>query len=757
MEAFKHFLGTGGADLCKTTQFLSFYALPYVPDPKVHPSFGELFAERYLSELEDRFWHFLTMALEAVAKRNGAGNAVPSKPTAHEKTAMDYERLKQDLASGGSVGGGEGLARLQTLVLQALRFHLPEFGVSCSGPPCSCGTKIAHRAEMPNNTRQEQKGRLESVKQDASPMKPSSVPHGVASVGVLLLSTLIALPVAQAQCVQDISALSSLITTSPATLTASSCEASCASASYAFYGLQFTNHFSTTGMSGCSTYEGSTCFCARSLSGGNITSNIGFSGFSDGNCGDCNTKLVCGASQGVDNPSPFVGMTCGVRYIYTYRDSTTINSNSAFFNRVAVVSPVSTSSVPTSSQQPTSSRNPAETSGGTQTNPPTETVNRSQTSPTDTVSSTQTNSTAETVSRTQTNPSDVSSSGIATLSTAGPGSVFISVGTTNIQQDNNKGLAGSQLATSTASALDSSGGISGGGISGGGISGGRSSGGGSSGVPLGLIVGLGVAGAVVVTAVAALVVYRMRNAKTRKDPKGPLALPPSTQPPAQPAPPTEPFQPSQSTSPIPTNAIRPAFLPFPAHPVDPSAAAATSGSSTLAMSPPSVLAPVAPPLPTKHADTLFDLPAAPLRTASLRADAPVVAKLDKTGDHKAAGTDDIKLLFEKRAGALPMNNTRGPAGWGWEEVRAWLEERGYGDCVDRFKAVNATGALLQRLHANPVLANELLRTELGVAAMDQRLRFVEELQRLFGVQESADAVGIGRGVTVEAPPPYVRG
>ncbi|KAJ3104222.1 LisH domain-containing protein armc9 [Phlyctochytrium bullatum] len=201
MEAFKHFLETRGADLCKTTQFLSFYALPYVPDPKVHPSFGELFAERYLSELEDRFRHFLTMALKAVdtpkllnmlyarittsylsgicqrlaffkkarkanpapeqkapeemerktpspanqrpmrsssssskspsplqgpgATRPPLPDTEPSSPRISDiETAMDYERLKQDLASGGSVGGGDGLARLQTLVLQALRFNM---------------------------------------------------------------------------------------------------------------------------------------------------------------------------------------------------------------------------------------------------------------------------------------------------------------------------------------------------------------------------------------------------------------------------------------------------------------------------------------------------------------------------------------------------------------------------------------------------------------------------------------------------------
>lgn len=40
---FKHFLETRGAVLSQTTEFLPFYALPFVPNPVAHPSFKELF------------------------------------------------------------------------------------------------------------------------------------------------------------------------------------------------------------------------------------------------------------------------------------------------------------------------------------------------------------------------------------------------------------------------------------------------------------------------------------------------------------------------------------------------------------------------------------------------------------------------------------------------------------------------------------------------------------------------------------------
>lgn len=40
---FKHFLETRGEALSQTTEFLPFYALPFVPNPAAHPSFKELF------------------------------------------------------------------------------------------------------------------------------------------------------------------------------------------------------------------------------------------------------------------------------------------------------------------------------------------------------------------------------------------------------------------------------------------------------------------------------------------------------------------------------------------------------------------------------------------------------------------------------------------------------------------------------------------------------------------------------------------
>ena len=43
MNNFKKFIENRGSSLSQTTEFLPFYALPFVPNPKTHPSYREMF------------------------------------------------------------------------------------------------------------------------------------------------------------------------------------------------------------------------------------------------------------------------------------------------------------------------------------------------------------------------------------------------------------------------------------------------------------------------------------------------------------------------------------------------------------------------------------------------------------------------------------------------------------------------------------------------------------------------------------------
>ncbi|KAI4881343.1 hypothetical protein NFI96_015031, partial [Prochilodus magdalenae] len=64
---FKHYLETRGAALSQTTEFLPFYALPFVPNPAAHPSFQELFQDSWAPDLRKRLEKLLASLLKASA------------------------------------------------------------------------------------------------------------------------------------------------------------------------------------------------------------------------------------------------------------------------------------------------------------------------------------------------------------------------------------------------------------------------------------------------------------------------------------------------------------------------------------------------------------------------------------------------------------------------------------------------------------------------------------------------------------------
>ncbi|KAJ8374321.1 hypothetical protein SKAU_G00049010 [Synaphobranchus kaupii] len=82
IKHFKHYLETRGAALSQTTEFLPFYALPFVPNPMVHPSFRALFQESWMPELRGKLERLLSSTLKAsntprlftLCKESGKGN-----------------------------------------------------------------------------------------------------------------------------------------------------------------------------------------------------------------------------------------------------------------------------------------------------------------------------------------------------------------------------------------------------------------------------------------------------------------------------------------------------------------------------------------------------------------------------------------------------------------------------------------------------------------------------------------------------------
>lgn len=59
LNAFKGFLDTKGSDLSKTSEFLQFYALPYVNNPLDHPIFKGLCTKKWAGDLRSKVKAYL--------------------------------------------------------------------------------------------------------------------------------------------------------------------------------------------------------------------------------------------------------------------------------------------------------------------------------------------------------------------------------------------------------------------------------------------------------------------------------------------------------------------------------------------------------------------------------------------------------------------------------------------------------------------------------------------------------------------------
>ena len=59
LENFRVYLDTRGQDLSRTSEFLQFYALPYVQNPLQHPTFRAFCSKKWATELRNKLKEFL--------------------------------------------------------------------------------------------------------------------------------------------------------------------------------------------------------------------------------------------------------------------------------------------------------------------------------------------------------------------------------------------------------------------------------------------------------------------------------------------------------------------------------------------------------------------------------------------------------------------------------------------------------------------------------------------------------------------------
>ena len=94
MAGFKEYLENRGQTLAHSGEFLAFYALPYIPQPHLHPSFEDLFSLDWVTQQR--------MTLEKYLQ------SLPTEQPLPKLYAM-LEAYKQGLGEHGSAGWCGGL------------------------------------------------------------------------------------------------------------------------------------------------------------------------------------------------------------------------------------------------------------------------------------------------------------------------------------------------------------------------------------------------------------------------------------------------------------------------------------------------------------------------------------------------------------------------------------------------------------------------------------------------------------------------
>ena len=69
MEDFKKFLEKKEIELSKTTEFLAYYALPYIPNPKSHPTYAQLFKPEWIADLKNQLINCVKFYLPSPDKK----------------------------------------------------------------------------------------------------------------------------------------------------------------------------------------------------------------------------------------------------------------------------------------------------------------------------------------------------------------------------------------------------------------------------------------------------------------------------------------------------------------------------------------------------------------------------------------------------------------------------------------------------------------------------------------------------------------
>ncbi len=103
MEDFKKYLEKKEIELSKTTEFLAYYALPYIPNPKGHPTYAQLFKPEWVKDLKNQLINCIKFYLPSPDKKYPAIYDLINGKNIKMNNNMNYKHKEEEIENNNNL------------------------------------------------------------------------------------------------------------------------------------------------------------------------------------------------------------------------------------------------------------------------------------------------------------------------------------------------------------------------------------------------------------------------------------------------------------------------------------------------------------------------------------------------------------------------------------------------------------------------------------------------------------------------------
>ena len=103
MEDFKKYLEQKEIELSKTTEFLAYYALPYIPNPKGHPTYAQLFKPEWVKDLKNQLINCIKFYLPSPDKKYPAIYDLINGKNIKMNNNMNYKHKEEEIKNNNNL------------------------------------------------------------------------------------------------------------------------------------------------------------------------------------------------------------------------------------------------------------------------------------------------------------------------------------------------------------------------------------------------------------------------------------------------------------------------------------------------------------------------------------------------------------------------------------------------------------------------------------------------------------------------------